>query len=268
MKYTFLKNLWVEYGDTLGKTVFHPQYFTVKAASEGIELAKKYSRGTLLDIGCGRMPYRVEIEPLVDTYLGLDHPQVSKLYGGRWKPDILADVIDIPLKGNTIDTVLLLQVLEHLDDPKKALAEIFRILRPGGFVIGALPFLYPIHDSPYDMARYTEQMLRKLFISSGFQIVLIKAEGSFIGQIVQSINVFFMTRIKDILHAKMTIFSFFYLLFLVVISPISIIVLNFFGALLLFFGTFLPKYPNYFPIDYSFVLHKPVKGINARARKE
>ena len=256
MKTLFLKQIWAQYGEYLGKSILHPQYFTVKAAYEGINLAKKYSRGTLLDIGCGRMPYRSEIEPLVDKYLGLDHPLVSRLYHGKWKPDILADATKIPLKDKTIDTILLLQVLEHLDDPEKALSEMFRILRPGGVVIGALPFLYPIHDSPYDMARYTDQMLRKIFEKAGFQVVTITKEGSFVGQIAQSINVFFMTRIKDVLYAKKNIISFIYFCLLVSTIPFIIIFTNTLGFILQAIGKFLPTYPNYYPIDYCFVIKK------------
>ncbi len=75
----------------------------------------------------------------------------------------------LPLSDSSADTVLLLDVLEHLDDPEKAVSEAARILRRGGTCLVQVPFLYPLHDEPHDYQRWTIHGLNKLFLRHGFQ---------------------------------------------------------------------------------------------------
>lgn len=75
------------------------------------------------------------------------------MYGAR--PDIFADASRLPLHDASIDTVILLEVLEHLRHPAQVLSEIARVLRPGGHLLLTMPFLYPVHDAPHDYQRYT-----------------------------------------------------------------------------------------------------------------
>ena len=56
----------------------------------------------------------------------------------------------LPIATNSIDSVLFLDVLEHLQNPDQALNEIFRVLKSNGVLILQVPFLYPIHDAAYD----------------------------------------------------------------------------------------------------------------------
>ena len=61
-------------------------------------------------------------------------------------PDIVADICDLNLVADaSIDGVVCISVLEHVYDPFGAIAEIHRILRPGGPFFGCVPFLYPYH---------------------------------------------------------------------------------------------------------------------------
>ena len=61
----------------------------------------------------------------------------------------------MPFRDESFDTVLLLEVLEHVAEPERVLAEIQRVLRIGGVLLLSMPFLYPLHDSPHDYQRYT-----------------------------------------------------------------------------------------------------------------
>jgi len=63
---------------------------------------------------------------------------------------------------NCYDLVLLDQILEHVEDPFKAVEEIRRILKPGGTLVAAVPFLFYIHPTPDDFWRFTESGIRKL----------------------------------------------------------------------------------------------------------
>jgi len=61
------------------------------------------------------------------------------------------------------DLVLIFNVLEHVYNTDNAINEIKKILKPGGKIIGATPFLYRIHHAPEDYNRYTKQFFEKFF---------------------------------------------------------------------------------------------------------
>jgi hypothetical protein len=52
-----------------------------------------------------------------------------------------------------------------------------RILTPGGRILMSVPFIYPLHESPYDYYRYTEYSLQRFAESAGFQMLLLKSIG-------------------------------------------------------------------------------------------
>jgi SAM-dependent methyltransferase len=68
----------------------------------------------------------------------------------------------MPISTNSVDNVLLLDVLEHLSKPEACIREIERILKPGGRLTIQVPFMYPIHDAPLDFHRWTIHGLREL----------------------------------------------------------------------------------------------------------
>lgn len=53
--------------------------------------------------------------------------------------DVKADICNLPFANNTFDTILCNHVLEHIPDDKKAMEELFRILKPGGWGIFQIP---------------------------------------------------------------------------------------------------------------------------------
>jgi SAM-dependent methyltransferase len=75
----------------------------------------------------------------------------------------VADGHSIPIVSGTLDAVLILAVLEHVVDPYRVVAEIFRVLRPEGIVLSVMPFMQQVHESAYDFVRLTERGHRWLF---------------------------------------------------------------------------------------------------------
>ena len=142
-----VKKQWIKFTDLYGTTILHPQFIVKNQAQLAIKICKKYAGGKLLDIGCGTMSYRKQVEPLVDEYIGLDYPLTSKAYPSKIRPDILADAKNIPIKNNSYDTVLMLQVLEHIDDPLTALMEANRVLKTGKYLILSTPFILSVSES-------------------------------------------------------------------------------------------------------------------------
>lgn len=203
---TELKSFWESFSDHLGKTILHPQYFAEKYAWEAVEIATKEAHGVLLDIGCGRMPYRDHLLPKVEKYIGLDHPTTAKLYHGEIKPDMYADATEIPLKTGSIDTILLLMVLEHLPNPLQALKEAKRLLASKkGILVLSTVQMYPIHDAPFDYFRYTRYGLDMLLKEAGFKIKKIRSQGNFWSFWGLHLNVYLFQTLMSLLKNKKTL---------------------------------------------------------------
>ena len=68
---------------------------------------------------------------------------------------VLADAYSLPFASEAFDLVLCAEVLEHMKAPSLALAEMRRVLKPGGKLLLTTPFAYPIHYAPTDYYRFT-----------------------------------------------------------------------------------------------------------------
>ncbi len=101
----------------------------------------------------------------MSRYIGLDLEN-NPIYENR--PDITWKGNTIPLDDGSIDCAICTEVLEHLPDPEAVLSEIHRVLKPDGLVFISVPFLWPLHDVPYDEYRYTPFSLRRHLTASGF----------------------------------------------------------------------------------------------------
>jgi SAM-dependent methyltransferase len=71
----------------------------------------------------------------------------------------------------------MLHVLEHLDRPGQALRETVRILRPGGWFMIEVPFIYPVHDAPLDFRRWTQNGLTVELQQAGLRIEKVTSAG-------------------------------------------------------------------------------------------
>jgi SAM-dependent methyltransferase len=69
----------------------------------------------------------------------------------------------LPFRDSTFDAVLSIAVLEHVRDPIQAAREIVRVLKPGGELLCAVPFLQPMHGFPHHYFNATPEGLRRLF---------------------------------------------------------------------------------------------------------
>lgn len=78
------------------------------------------------------------------------------------RPDVVADLCDLPFGAGSFDGVLVLEVMEHVARPDEAVRQVQRVLRPGGKLVWSTPFLFPIHDEPHDFFRYTKYGLARM----------------------------------------------------------------------------------------------------------
>lgn len=91
--------------------------------------------------------------------------------------DVQASVYALPFAENSVEVVLLFEVLEHLAEPQGALNEVSRVLRPGGALALTAPQYWHEHGWPSDYFRYTRHGLRHLAESSGLFVESIAPMG-------------------------------------------------------------------------------------------
>lgn len=118
----------------------------------------------LLDVGAGDAPYR-ELFAHVD-YVTLDWTESPHLEARQ--ADLVASAGSLPSADAEFDAALCTQVLEHLDHPARALAEIFRVMRPAGTLYLTAPLIWEEHEMPHDYFRYTSSGLKHLLTEAGF----------------------------------------------------------------------------------------------------
>jgi SAM-dependent methyltransferase len=81
------------------------------------------------------------------------------------KIDVQGDILHLPIKDESVDTVLCTGVLEHVSGPDRAVEEIYRVLKFEGRVFLETPFMQTVHASPKDYYRWTPDGLRHLMSS-------------------------------------------------------------------------------------------------------
>lgn len=157
-------------------TPLHPQWAVARQHRGRTAWVAARARGDVLDVGCAGAAIRTALAHC-DRYCGLDYPTTaSGLYGTR--PELYGDARKLPFADASFDTVLLLDVLEHIAEPEAALAEARRVLRADGGLLVTIPFAYPMHDQPHDYQRLTEHGLRDRLRRAGFREVAIDEAGS------------------------------------------------------------------------------------------
>ncbi len=121
----------------------------------------------VLDLGCGpgtSIDFFRARDPEVE-WTGLDLPDSPEVRT-RTRTDArfeTFDGVDIPLGDSSFDLVYCKQVLEHVRRPAPLLAEVSRVLAPGGFLAGSTSQLEPFHSlslwnyTPLGFAKLTEE---------------------------------------------------------------------------------------------------------------
>jgi FkbM family methyltransferase len=120
--------------------------------------------GTVLDYGCADQPYRGLFGGDV-TWLAADLP------GNPGATVTIAPDGTVPVPDASVDVVLSTQVLEHVADPARHLAECVRVLRPGGRLLLSTHGLMIYHPDPVDLWRWTGEGLRRAVTDAGLAVV-------------------------------------------------------------------------------------------------
>jgi len=133
--------------------------------------------GRVIDLGCGEAPYKEDILKVADEYIGVDWQNTLHAKGNI---DVFADLTKtLPFPNGYADTVVSFQVMEHLPEPEFFLRECFRILKTGGAIFITVPFMWHVHEEPYDYFRFTRYGLEYLLKKVGFVDIYIKENTGF-----------------------------------------------------------------------------------------
>jgi SAM-dependent methyltransferase len=77
--------------------------------------------------------------------------------------DLVTSGGSLPLRDGCADAILSIAVLEHVANPQRTVADLARVLKPGGRVQVFVPFMQGIHAAPDDYQRWTPHGLEVLF---------------------------------------------------------------------------------------------------------
>jgi SAM-dependent methyltransferase len=114
----------------------------------------------VLEVGSRQMSGQEGFADIREYFKG--HRFIGSDYLDGKGVDMVIDVRKTGLPDGQFDIVICTEVIEHVDEPKSACQELFRILRNGGYLILTVPMNVRIHGSPNDYWRFTEQGVGKL----------------------------------------------------------------------------------------------------------
>nr|BAL53495.1 hypothetical conserved protein [uncultured Chloroflexota bacterium] len=130
------------------------------------QIREQPEEALILDIGAGHGDFAPVLQGR--RLLALDivpYPEV----------DLVCDLSQcIPFREATFDVLLMMNLIEHVYAFHTLLDAAFYLLKPGGRLLIAVPFMIKIHQAPFDFYRYTHYALRQLAADHGFQVSLLE----------------------------------------------------------------------------------------------
>ena len=124
-------------------------------------------RKLVFDVGGGNSLYKRWFP--CGRYISMD----VRVYDGT---HVLADACQLPFGHEVSDLVLCTEVLEHVTDSQKTLAELGRVLMPGGYLVVSTPLVWGVHDVP-DFRRWTDIGIVDHLRQAGFEVVAVRKRG-------------------------------------------------------------------------------------------
>jgi SAM-dependent methyltransferase len=152
-----------------------PLAITRLVRAEALTARAGLAGGLLVDVGAGRQPYATLFRSRVRRIVAIEFPGPSP----REAVDVMADAHTLPLRTGVADTVLCVEVLEYLVDPRRAVAELARILAPGGALLLTAPQMRGASHETNDYWRFGRAGLALLARDAGLANVCVEPCGGF-----------------------------------------------------------------------------------------
>lgn len=187
----------------------NPFYFARKGLYKNIQKLSHHINGKILDVGCGRKPYKTLFQ--YTEYIGIDIENPGHSHKDE-HIDIYYDGETFPLSDNEFDSIICNQVLEHVFKPDQFLKEVHRVLKDGGNLLLTVPFVWDEHEQPNDYARYSSFGLKFLLEKNGFSIIHHSKSVNNITVLFQLLNAYIykklMTRSKTLYYTTLLLLIF------------------------------------------------------------
>ena len=158
----------------------------IKSAIESIVFSQS---DKWLDVGCGLRPYEMYFP--TGSYVGVDI-EISGRDPNLKAPDYYYDGQILPFPDGSFEGVISTQVLEHVPDPRGLLAEMHRVIKPGGELVISLPFVWQEHEEPYDFFRFTRFGIAEMLKQTGFEIDSLVKDTGAIATLAVTLNAYVM----------------------------------------------------------------------------
>jgi SAM-dependent methyltransferase len=215
----------------------NPFYLARHGLLEAVSQFAPHISGRTLDVGCGTKPYESLFE--VSEYIGLEIDSTQARQHSS--ADVFYDGGPFPFESASFDSVVCNQTLEHVFEPGAFIAEIARVLRPGGALLLTVPFVWDEHEQPADYGRYSSFGLRYLIERNGLRVVGHRKVGADASTLLQLVNAYIFKVAPSGRAARMVVS-------VLVHAPVTIV-----GLLL---KMILPKNPDLF-LDQVLLAEKP-----------
>ena len=101
--------------------------------------------------------------------------------------DLLSSAENIPLPDGSVDSVVSIEVFEHVEDLDKCLEECARLLAPGGLLYFTMPVMFHLHADPVDYRRLTKDGVRAV-LPQAFSVESMRYYGNFVNVICDIIS--------------------------------------------------------------------------------
>lgn len=136
--------------------------------------------GRILDIGCGLGFFLSGIDDAWEKH-GIEMSQFAVDHAGQWGRVLLGPVEAAAFPAAHFEVVVMHHVIEHIEDPERTLAEVERILKPGGHLIMATPDFdsacarrfgsrYRLLHDPTHISLFSNESMHRFLRDSGFLI--------------------------------------------------------------------------------------------------
>jgi SAM-dependent methyltransferase len=150
----------------------------------------------VLDAGSGEQRYRPHCKHL--RYVSQDHEAYDGHGDGvgghvpSWtygETDLVCDITEIPEPDASFDAAFCTEVLEHVPDPVRALAELSRLIKPGGKILLSVPFCSFTHFAPYHFSTGLSRYWFELHLGRlGFEQINCQANGNYFEYLAQEVR--------------------------------------------------------------------------------
>jgi SAM-dependent methyltransferase len=159
------------------RTQMHLDAVRIRIADRTSSAVQQFGQGVALEIGSGTGAFADEFRSRFSTYITLDYEARSS------NLQIQGDGQSLPFGDQSFNTVISIDVLEHVRHPWKMFTEIKRVLVPGGRLILITPFFFWAHEEPYDFFRVSKYGLLQMCQENGMEVLRIEPTCGFVASL-------------------------------------------------------------------------------------